>query len=164
MKRLTIPLLLIFILAACSPSQTTGNLPTLGPTIVPTQGIALLSGNDTSSSVDSTRSDEQGMVMFEVTPLDLKAAADTLDFNVAMNTHSVNLSMDLATLATLTTDTGVTIQAEKWDATPGGHHVSGKLIFPSTKDGKSILEGASKLTLTIVNVDAPSRVFEWQLN
>ncbi len=39
----------------------------------------------------------------------------------------------------------------------------GKLIFPATKYGKGILEGATKLTLTISNEDAPSRVFEWQL-
>jgi hypothetical protein len=164
MRQLTLSLLLILILAACSPSQTTSNLPTPQPTIVLTRGIAIPSGNDASSSADLTRSDGQGMVMFEVTPLDLTTATNTLDFNVAMNTHSVNLGMDLATLATLTTDTGVTVQAEKWDAIPGGHHVSGKLIFPSSKDGKSILEGAKKLTLTIVNIDAPSRVFEWQLN
>lgn len=164
MKQLTIPLLLMLILAACTPSQAASSLPTPQSTIVLKTEAAVPSGNDASSSADLTRSNEQGMVMFEVTPLDLTAAADTLDFNVAMNTHSVDLSMDLATLATLTTDTGVTIQAEKWDAVPGGHHVSGKLIFPSTKDGKSILDGASKLTLTIINVDAPARVFEWQLN
>jgi uncharacterized lipoprotein YbaY len=164
MKQLTISLLLILILAACAPSQATSSPPTPQPTIVLTKEVTVPSGNDTNSSADLTRSDEQGMVMFEVTPLDLTAAAATLDFNIAMNTHSVDLSMDLATLATLTTDTGVMIQAEKWDAVPGGHHVNGKLIFPSTKDGKSILDGASTLTLTIVNVDAPSRVFEWQLN
>lgn len=164
MKQLTISLLLIFILAACAPSQATTNLPTPQPTIVLTKEVATPSGNDTSSSADLTRKDEQGMVIFEVTPINLATTADPLEFNIAMNTHSVDLGMDLATLATLTTDTGVTIQAEKWDAVPGGHHVSGKLVFPSTKDGKSILDGAKKLTLTIVNVDAPSRVFEWQLN
>jgi len=31
-----------------------------------------------------------------------------------------------AFIATLTTDTGLTVQATKWDATPGGHHVPGK--------------------------------------
>jgi hypothetical protein len=71
--------------------------------------------------------------------------------------------MDLATLSTLTTDTGLSVQATTWDAPRGGHHVQGKLIFPATQDGKSILEGTSKLTLTITNVDAPTRVFEWQL-
>ncbi len=163
MKQLTIALLLILILAACAPSAVTSTPPTPQPTIVLTTEAAAPSGNDTSSSAALTRKDEQGAVVFEVTPLDLATAADTLDFNVSMNTHSVDLGMDLATLATLTTDTGVTIQAEKWDAIPGGHHVSGKLIFSATSDGKSILDGASKLTLTISNVDAPSRVFEWQL-
>lgn len=80
-----------------------------------------------------------------------------------MDTHSVDLSMDLATLSTLTTDTGFTVQAALWDAPRGGHHVRGKLVFPAVQDGKPILEGAGKLTLTITNVDAPSRIFEWDL-
>jgi hypothetical protein len=80
-----------------------------------------------------------------------------------METHSVDLSMNRATLSTLTTDTGITVQATLWDAPRGGHHVSGRLIFPATLDGKSILNGATKLTLTIHDVDIPSRVFEWQL-
>jgi hypothetical protein len=61
------------------------------------------------------------------------------------------------------TDTGVSVEAAVWDAPVGGHHVEGKLIFPTTKDGKPILEGATKLTLTIINVDAPTRIFEWEL-
>src|SRR5512143_1338313 len=115
------------------------------------------------SGDDLTRVDEQGMVVVEVTPEDFKAASSRLEFEVAMNTHSVDLSMDLSQLATLTTDTGVSVQANGWDAPGGGHHVSGKLSFPATKDGKSVLEGATKVTLTIVSVDAPSRTFEWQL-
>jgi hypothetical protein len=112
---------------------------------------------------DLKRSDGQGMVTVEVTPLNLSNPSNQLEFDVSMNTHSVDLSMDLAKLATLSTDTGVTVQATAWDAQAGGHHVSGKLIFPATKDGKSILEGATKLTMTILNVDAPTRVFEWPL-
>lgn len=50
-----------------------------------------------------------------------------------------------------------------WDAPRGGHHVEGKLIFPATQNGNSILDGATKLTLTITNVDAPTRIFEWEL-
>jgi hypothetical protein len=55
------------------------------------------------------------------------------------------------------------VESTLWDAPRGGHHVEGKLIFPATKDGKPILEGATKLTLTIINVDAPTRIFEWDL-
>lgn len=157
MKRFLLPLLLIgaVVLAACSAPPVAASQP------MPQSPSS--STNEGNASSGLTRSDEQGAVTFEVTPLNLDASADTLEFDVAMNTHSVDLSMDLASLATLSTDTGTTVQATKWDATPGGHHVSGKLIFPATQNGKSILEGVSKLTLTIVKVDAPSRLFEWEL-
>jgi hypothetical protein len=108
--------------------------------------------------------DEQGAVAVEVTPVNLTNPGESLEFEVGLNTHSVDLSMDLASLATLTTDTGKTVQASQWDAPSGGHHVSGKLIFPASVDGKSILEGAKKLTLTIKDLDAPERVFSWDLN
>lgn len=171
MKRFALLFALMFIIAACVPSTTNNepaandpvSNPTLSPT--PTDDPALLptlfpnQGNNT----ELTRIDEQGAVVFDITPLNLGTPADTLEFAVSMNTHSVDLSMDLASLATLTTDTGLSIPATKWDAVPGGHHVAGTLIFPAMQDGKSILEGAGKLTLTILNVDAASRVFEWDL-
>ena len=99
----------------------------------------------------------------QVTPINLGMPADTLEFDITLSTHSVDLSMDLAVLSTLTTDAGISIQPAGWDGPRGGHHVQGKLSFPAIQDGKSILEGTNKLTLTITNVDAPSRVFEWEL-
>ncbi|MEW5939678.1 MAG: hypothetical protein AB1750_08460 [Chloroflexota bacterium] len=126
------------------------------PSPVPTESLA-------QEPDLATRVDEQGAIIFEVTPLRLDASLETIEFEVTMNTHSIDLSMDLAAAATLATDTGVTVQAALWDAPSGGHHVSGTLVFPATVDGKSILDGATKLTLTIVNVDAPARVFEWEL-
>jgi hypothetical protein len=171
MKRFALPLLFVFLLAACAPTQSTIESPTVEPSPVsnvdptPTDNPALIPTlfPDANGNSELARIDEQGAVVFEVTPLNLGTPADTLEFQVSMNTHSVDLSMDLAVLATLSTDTGVSLQALKWDAVPGGHHVSGTLIFPSTQDGKSILEGTSKLTLTIADVDAPSRVFDWEL-
>lgn len=158
MKRSLLPTLLAtaLFLAACAPAAPATVPAPAQPAVAATEPI--------SASTDLARSDAQGAVTVSVTPINLSDPYDKLEFNVSLETHSVDLSMDLATLATLTTDTGLTIQAEKWDAVPGGHHVSGKLSFPSMKDGKSILEDARKLTLTILNVDAPSRVFEWQLN
>jgi len=158
MKRLTQLLLLtlIFTLAACTVTAPASDLASPQPNTISTE-------SDSSSNEDATLSDQQGAVTIEVTSLNLDSATDTLDFDVVMDTHSVDLSMDLASLATLTTDTGITVQATLWDAPRGGHHVAGKLIFPATQDGKSILEGASILTLTIANLDVPSRVFEWGL-
>ena len=162
MKRSIFPPLLVltFILSACAPLAVNTAPPTSQPTPVSNNNAAPM---NTADEGNLARTDEQGAVVVEVTPLNLEAPADTLEFDIAMNTHSVDLSMDLATLSTLSTDTGITVQAAKWDATPGGHHVSGKLIFPATSSGKSILEGTNKLTLTIINVDAASRAFEWEL-
>ncbi|RIK32510.1 MAG: hypothetical protein DCC56_01500 [Anaerolineae bacterium] len=174
MKRYYIPAIIILAvtLTACSAASTPPQAnpqpasvstaiptPTDDPAILPT----LFPNMNVNTNKNMTRLDEQGMVVVEITPLNLGTPAETLNFDVVLNTHSVDLSMDLATLATLTTDTGASVQAVSWDAPRGGHHVSGILIFPSIQDGKFILEGATKLTLTILDVDVPSRVFEWEL-
>ena len=119
------------VLAACSVAAPTNQAPVVAavemipmptndpaptPTLFPAAG----------ANQELTRTDQQGMVVIEITPLDLGTTADSLEFNVAMNTHSVDLSMDLASLSTLTTDAGLAIAASKWDAPPGGgHHLSG---------------------------------------
>lgn len=115
------------------------------------------------NALDLFREDNQGAVTVEVIPLNLDTPGDTLDFEVAMNTHSVDLSMDLAALATLEADTGLSVVPATWDGPRGGHHVSGTLSFPASVDGEPLLEGARKLTLTIRDVDAPERVFVWEL-
>lgn len=165
MRQFFLPLLLTLtlVLAACAPAQASTDQANPSPASVETEA-ASPSGNEAGASTDLTRTDQQGAVIVEVTPLNLDNPSDQVEFDVVMDTHSVDLSMDLAMLATITTDTGITVQATLWDAPRGGHHVTGKLIFPAANDGKSILEGATKLTLTIVNLDAPSRVLEWELN
>lgn len=173
MKRLPIPALLVLtiILTACSatessPPSTPQPAPDSNVIPTPTDDTAILATlfPNMGGNSDMTRTDQQGAIIVEVTPLNLGTPAENLEFDIVLNTHSVDLSMDLATLSTLTTDTGANIQATYWDAPRGGHHVEGKLILPITIDGKSILEGTTKLTLTILNLDAPSRVFEWELD
>jgi hypothetical protein len=116
-----------------------------------------------SQSDDLVRTDNQGAVTLSVHPINLASPGDSLNFEVSMNTHSVDLSMDLATLATLTTDNGSSVKGSSWDGSLGGHHVSGTLTFPANVDGKPLLDGATKLTLTIDNVDAAERIFTWDL-
>lgn len=177
------------LLASCSssvvePEPFSGSLPEddaivrseiQEPVLAPTkigQSSEIISKQVTKSSGDQTRAlwpdgevqlDEQGFVEVAVTPLNLNTSDETLNFNVGLNTHSVDLSMDLAPLATLEADNGLGVQAILWDAPRGGHHVSGVLSFPSIADGAKLLEGASHLTLTIHNVDAPERSFTWSL-
>ena len=152
--------LLVFLIAlltltACSSASSTEQ--------TPPQTTSISTEPASSADDSTTRVDEQGAVTIAVTPLNLDPSANTLEFDVSLNTHSVDLSMDLATLSTLVSDTGITVQATLWDARRGGHHVSGKLIFPATKDGKSVLEGARKLTLVIIDIDTASGAYEWEL-
>lgn len=171
MKRILLPAFLILSLALSACSATSTPLPPSGtsltnpqPDSVSTQSPDAVSGESSSPSNDTTmRIDQQGAIIVEITPLNLDSPTNTLEFDVVLTTHSIDLSMDLAAVSTLTTDTGVSVESTLWDAPLGGHHVEGKLIFPATKDGKPILEGATKLTLTIINVDAPTRIFEWKL-
>jgi len=176
MKRFTFLLILALglVLAACStatPSPSTQ--PAVDPTAdLPTQPLAAPM-QDSAAQLEqpvnlpglqlAEITDSQGAVTVVVKPLDLNGSQDTLIFEVALDTHSIDLSMDLSALATLTTDTGQSVQAVLWDAPRGGHHVSGTLSFPASVAGKPILDGASKLTLIIKEVDAPERVFAWDL-
>ena len=187
MKPLVIFFISAVLLVACSPMQpdsiepaataffVTATLPptqipfptssarsvTATPTTDPSVFAQLFPGS--SGGNELTRLDEQGMVTVEVTPLNLGMPGDTLVFEVSMNTHSVDLSMDLAQLAALTTDTGQAVQASFWEAPRGGHHVSGKLIFPAAMNGMPVLDGATKVSLEIREVDASLRTFEWTL-
>jgi hypothetical protein len=175
------PLFIVFvlalglILAACgsssaivakpSEAQPTSASPTqasLPPTQVPEVQPGQTADPAEYQLTDLTNS--QGAVTVIVKPLDLGSQEGKLKFEVTLDTHSVDLSMNLAALSSLSTDTGLAVQAEAWDAPQGGHHVSGTLTFPaSTADGKVILDGASKLTLVIKDVDAPERTFTWDL-
>jgi hypothetical protein len=158
MKPILIFLSAIFILflSACSPAVKTQSAVSLPTETAPAPTQAAIEG--------TMRTDQQGAVVVEVTPLNLDAPGQTLDFQVSMNTHSVDLSMDLATLATLATDAGLQAEAISWDGALGGHHVSGTLSFPATVNGKPLLEGASQLRLTIRSVDANARIFTWSIN
>lgn len=162
MKKISLLLVLALGLAltACGSSQQpdTSNPPTaIGQS--PTTQAPQQTG-----SQDLTRSDSQGAVTVDVKPVNLSDPGKTLAFEIGMNTHSIDLSIDLATLATLTTDNGRTVQATVWDAPQGGHHVSGTLSFPASLDGKPVLDGATKLTLIIKDLDAAERDFSWDLS
>lgn len=144
-------LALAFGLAACAlPASSTGDDPMHVP------------GVETGAAL--ARTDSQGAVEFVVTPLNLSAPTETYEFEVVMNTHSVDLAWDLAAQSTLKTDTGLEVQGQSWPA-GSGHHYEGTLTFPAkTADGQSLLEGAKSLTLTIRDTDVNERVFVWELS
>lgn len=170
----------VFILAACSPFQFPSKKPVVKSTpsscITPEVGkVASCQTNKTNPptleptatvtpQTSLTQTDMQGSITVEITPENLEKLGVNSIFDVSLDTHSIDLSMDLAQLSTLTTDTGKVIQATTWDATRGGHHVSGKLVFDTVIDGKNLLDGVKGITITINGLDVPSRQFSWQSN
>lgn len=167
-KFLLLVVLSTILLAACTTSAvpTEEQIPQALPTItssLPTVLPATPYYPPTAVQNDLSRTDEQGVVVVIVTPLNLDQSAETLDFDVALDTHSIDLSMDLAQMAELSTDKGVVIKPIKWDAPMGGHHVAGTLSFPAKMDGISVLAGATTLTITMKDVAAPERIFTWQM-
>ena len=162
MKKLSLLLFLVIGLALTACGSGEVPISRNNPPVVVAKSLSTQAPQQ-SASQDMTRSDGQGAVTVEVKPDNLSNPGNALIFEVSMDTHSVDLSMDLATLATLTTDNGRIVQATGWDAPRGGHHVSGTLSFPANVEGKSILDGAKKLTLTIKDVGAQARVFTWDM-
>lgn len=155
MKSPLIPLLLLslLLLAACG-------APPVDATLDERQTETMQTGTDVTME---TLLDNQGAVSVAITPLELAPDAATLSFEVVMDTHSVDLTMDLSQLATLATDRSTAVAATSWSGEAGGHHVTGILSFPTNIDGAPLLEGATTVTLVLQDVDAPLRTFTWSL-
>lgn len=104
-----------------------------------------------SSSNFQTLMDSKNNVEFQVTPISLN------EFEISMNTHSVDLDFDLIQIANLYDDIGNAYKPINWEGSaPGGHHREGILKFPLVnKNAKSI-----KLIIT----DSSEREFVWNLN
>jgi len=170
-------LLLLFIalvMTACSSDAVTLlNQPQVKPETIPSIQSPITSTQDSATQTflpdDAQQlqlpelTDSQGAVTVIVKPLGLDNLQEKLYFDVTLDTHSLDLKMDLASLATLMIDKGQSFGALVWDAPLGGHHVSGVLSFPAREEGKLILDGALKMTMVIKDVDAQERIFVWDL-
>jgi len=161
-KSLFVMPLFALVLAACV-SPAAAETPSLVPQVASSALPSSTSTLPTPTPADLSRADEQGAVVVTVSPENLGSPDEALRLQIVMETHSVELDMDLTQVATLETDNGIRVTPVAWDGSRGGHHVSGVLSFPAIVDGQSILEDATRLTLIIRDVDVPERVFIWQL-
>lgn len=94
--------------------------------------------------------DNQNNVEFQVTPL------SSSEFQIAINTHSVNLDFDLTQISTLYDDIGNAYNPLKWDGSePGGHHRSGILKFSSVNSDAKLIK--------LVIIDSAKREFSWNI-
>lgn len=116
----------------------------------------LISNSKTSSLINTnetsfqTSTSNENNVEFQVTPL------SPSEFQIAINTHSVELDFDLTQISTVYDDAGNTYKPLKWEGSePSGHHRNGILKFSSIdKNAKSI---------KLVIIDSTKREFSWNL-
>jgi hypothetical protein len=105
-----------------------------------------------------TKSEEGGSVTVDVTPTTLEVGKP-LAFDIAMNTHSVDLGDDLTKIATLRDDTGKEYKPTAWEGPDGGgHHRSGTLQFAALSNKPKYVELVIKGLAQV-----PERVFRWDL-
>jgi len=109
---------------------------------------------------------ESGGVRITVIPLNLRDPGDTLDFEVALDTHSGDLDLDLAATAVLRAEGGQEVKALAWDGGRGGHHLRGRLSFPARDPAglPLIREGVRALELTLRDIGGyPEHRFRWEV-
>lgn len=157
--------LVTLLLAACGGVATPTT--TSAPTRVSSAPTATLPAGPTSPSKSTaqtspatfeTKSDSGGSVTVDVKPTTLEVG-QPIAFDIAMNTHSVDLSDDMTKIAVLRDDTGKEYAPLAWEGGgPGGHHREGILKFaPLTNKPKYVelvIKGLAKV---------PERVFRWDL-
>jgi hypothetical protein len=106
-----------------------------------------------------TRTSASQGVTVKVTPKVLSADSPVWEFAVVLDTHSADLSDDLAKTAALIGPGGERIAPSAWEgAAPGGHHRAGVLRFqPITPP-----PGSVELQIQRPGESTP-RAFRWQL-
>ncbi len=112
-----------------------------------------------SDTTFKTQTVEEGSVTVAVTPVVLKTG-EPLEFDIAMNTHSVDLSNDMLKAVVLQDDTGKEYAPTAWDGpAEGGHHREGKIKFGE------LATGAKSVTLIVKGIaGVPERTFKWSLS
>ena len=105
-----------------------------------------------------TLSNSDGNVTVDAQLLDFQIG-QPLVFEVAMNTHSVDLIDDMIKVSILRDDAGKAYRPTAWEgAEPGGHHREGKLKFAAMTTKPKYVE------LVIRDVaKVPERAFRWEL-
>ena len=113
----------------------------------------------TPLAASTERSSSERGVTVKVSAKSVGQPGSPWEFAVVLDTHSADLSDDLAQSATLTTDDGRTFKPTGWlGAPPGGHHREGVLVF----DVPAPRPGVIELRIDRPGESAP-RTFRWQL-
>ena len=152
----------MLLLAACSgaPTPTAAPVPTRAPTATSpaASNPAAPSASKSNGASFETQSNAGGSVTVDVKPTTL-AVGEPVVFDVAMNTHSVDLSDDMTKISILRDDTGQEYKPSAWDGPgSGGHHREGSLKFAALTSKPKYIELVIKGLAQV-----PERVFKWDL-
>jgi len=122
--------------------------------------VAALVASGAANAVElGTRTSSLGGVTVNVTAKSVAPGAAVWEFDVALNTHSQDLSDDLVKNSVLIEAKGARHAPLAWEgAPPGGHHRSGVLRFK----GLAKLPDAIELQIRRPGEPAP-RSFRWDL-
>jgi len=97
----------------------------------------------------------EGNVTVVVTPT---ISASSFDFEIVMDTHSVELGTDMLEISELKNDQGESYSPTAWEGSaPGGHHRSGVLKF------NLVSPRPKEIELIIVGIGGVDRRFRWKL-
>jgi hypothetical protein len=112
--------------------------------------------NEQDPEVFESQSKNMGAVEVEITPVSLDPTSNMV-FDVALNTHSVDLSYDYTVIISAEDDRGDIYKAINWSGGEGGHHLSGQIEL------EPLSQKASKITLIIDGIDNVKEKFEWDV-
>ena len=109
-----------------------------------------------------TQIKNENAVTVEVTPLNITGSGSTLDFRVALNTHSGDLNYDVTKVVVLRDSRNNEYAPTGWDGSSGGHHVEDILKFDGRAD--ILKPGVTSLSLELKGIaQVPSRQFQWNV-
>lgn len=111
--------------------------------------------DEVNSSNLETISQKSGTIEITATP---KLTDSRYEFDITLDTHSIELNYDLISLSSLTNENGQTVKPSGWKGDkPGGHHRKGKLFFPSFPGKPKVLN------LSINGIEGEDVNFKWEL-
>ena len=152
-RTILLGLVLVGTVAACSGTTS----PSAGP--VASRSSEPGASGSAATATNATQTSEGGQVTVVATWAGPGSGAS---FDVALDTHSVDLdALDLKD-ATLHNDRGEKLTPGSWAAPKGGHHRQGTLTF--TGDAPSFFAGAKWVELILTGVgDLPERTLHWAI-
>lgn len=100
---------------------------------------------------------EGASVVVEATPKTLSHLAEKTIIEVSLNTHSVDLNYDFASIMILQDDLGNIYPAIEWSGPSGGHHIYGDIIFDK------INPEASSAILIIKSLNGVDHRLSWKI-